>query len=246
MTQPIFAYVETSLPAASQVERLEASRRWGIALEIANHGDLSVEVYQRAQIPITAVQAYQMHEFHPLHRDPDYRHQGLLHVENTLELAAQLNAPRIVTACGFGHDLVDTPLERSVEFFAAVADRANALGIRILIEPLSSKRAGAMTHPNEIVQLLEYLNQPSVFSILIDTGHLLDSGFELTSFFATWQYPIEELQLKGIHSAPPDPTMPIADWLAAMKVQPQVLCVEHRQPVSWTEFDQIVSGLKAL
>jgi len=103
MNQPTLAYVETSLPAVSQAERLAAIQHWGIALEVANWGEVSVEEYQSARIPIAAVQAYQMHEFHPLHRDPQYRYQGLLHVRDTLELTAQLDTPRIVTVCGFGH-----------------------------------------------------------------------------------------------------------------------------------------------
>jgi sugar phosphate isomerase/epimerase len=246
MNQPTIAYVETSLPAASQTEQLAAIRRWEIALEIANQGNSVVEVYQRAQIPIAAVQAYQMHHFHPLHRDPTHRHQAVLHVEDTLELAARLHAPRVVTVCGFGHDLADCPWERSLDVFTALADKAKVCGIRILIEPLSPKRAGAMAHPEAIVQLLECLNQPTVFSILLDTGHLLDSGFDLMTFFSTWPYPIEVLQLKGRNSAPPDLTMPIAQWLATLPFPPQVLSVEHRQPISWARFDQIVSRLKAL
>lgn len=217
-----------------------------MALEIANCGDVPVEVYQKAQIPIVAVQAYQMHEFHPLHRDPDHRHQAVLHVAETLELAARLNSPRIVTVCGFGHDWVDSPLARSIEFFAALADKAKDLGIHIMIEPLSPKRAGAMTDPDHIVQLLHHLNQPEVFSLLLDTGHLLDSGVDLSSFISTRQYPIEELQLKGINSAPPDLTMPIAEWLARMPVPPEVICVEHRQPITWAEFDRLAAGLKQL
>lgn len=246
MSQPTIAYVEAALPTASQAKQLAAIRHWGIALEIANQGNIAVEVYQQAQIPIATVQAYQMHEFHPLHRDSSHRQQAVLHVQDTLELAARLNASRIVAVCGFGHTLADCPLERSMEFFASLADRAKALGIRILIEPLSPKRAGAMSHPDDIVHLLACLNQPAVFSLLLDTGHLLDSGFDLTTFFSTWQHPIEALQLKGRNSAPPNLMMPIARWLATMPFLPQVISIEHRQPVSWTKFEQIVRNLKAL
>lgn len=72
MNQPTFAYVETSLPFATQAERFAAVRRWGIALEIANQGDIQIDVYERAQIPIASVQAYQMHDFHPLHRNVEH------------------------------------------------------------------------------------------------------------------------------------------------------------------------------
>jgi endonuclease IV len=240
MNQPKLAYVETSLPYGTQTEQFAAVRRWGIALEIANLKDIQIDVYKRAQIPITAVQAYQMHDFHPLHRNAEHRHQAKIHVEHTLEVAAQLNAPRIVTVCGFGHDLADNPLERAVEFFSNLAQRAAKLGVRIMIEPLSPKRAGALTHPGEIVSLIRCLNQPKVFSILLDTGHLLDSGFNLNLFFSIWQYPVEELQLKGMNSTPPTLTMPLASWIKAIQSPPDVICIEHRQAISWKEFDQIV------
>lgn len=240
------AYNEDSLPAASQLERFAAVKQWGLALEIANHGTVSIENYQQGGISISAVQAYLMHDFHPLHLDPEHRHQAIVHVEDTLSLAAQLNAPRIITVCGFGHDLADCPFERSIEFFSRFVNRAKTLGVRIMIEPLSPKRLGAMAHPDEIVQLVNGLNQPKVFSIVLDTGHLLDSGFVLDDFFSTWQHPIEELQLKGRSSAPPDVPLPVANWLEAMQTQPRVICVEHRQPVTWKDFAAIAKWLQQM
>ncbi|MFS0520107.1 sugar phosphate isomerase/epimerase family protein [Nostoc sp. UIC 10607] len=239
MNQATLAYVEMSLPDGTQAEKFAAIRRWGIGLEIANLEDIQIDVYKSAQIPITAVQAYQMHDFHPLHRNAEHRHQAKIHVEHTLEVAAQLNAPRIVTVCGFGHNLADNPLERAVDFFSNLAQRAAKLGVRIMIEPLSPKRAGALTHPDEIVSLIRCLNQPKVFSILLDTGHLLDSGFNLNLFFSLWQYPVEELQLKGMNSTPPTLTIPLTNWIKA-KSPPDVICIEHRQAISWKEFDQII------
>jgi hypothetical protein len=78
-----------------------------------------------------------------------------------------------------------------------------------------------------------------VFSILLDTGHLLDSGFNLNLFFSFWQYPVEELQLKGMNSTLPTLTIPLTSWIKA-KSPPDVICIEHRQAISWTEFDQII------
>lgn len=244
MTPLTIAYTEASLPSSPQLERFAALQRWGLALEIANCGAVPIEDYQQAGIPIAAVQAYLMHDFHPLHPDPEHRRQAIPHVKETLALAAQLSAPRIVTVCGFGHQLADAPFERSLEFFASLAGSAKALGVRIMIEPLSPKRLGAMTHPEEIARLVNSLNQPDVFSILLDTGHLLDSGLELNEFFASWPYAIEELQLKGRNSAPPDQTMPITDWLDVMHPPPSVVCIEHRQAVTWEKFEEITRWLQ--
>jgi sugar phosphate isomerase/epimerase len=187
-----------------------------------------------------------MHDFHPLHPDLQCRQQAIAHVKDTLMLAAQLHAPRIVTVCGFGHDLADRPFERSIEFFSSLVKSAKALGVRIMIEPLSPKRVGAMAHPEEVAQLVNDLNQSDVFSLLLDTGHLLDSGFCLNEFFSTWQHPIEELQLKGKSSAPPDLAWPLASWLDAMLSPPRIICVEHRQPVTWEGFDKIVNWLQQI
>lgn len=246
MSQLTIAYAEDSLPIASLEQRLAAVKQWGLALEIANRGAVSVEPYQQVGVSIAAVQAYRMHDFHPLHRDPEHRYQAISHVEDTLTLAAQLHAPRIVTVCGFGHHLADRPFERSLEFFARVAGRAKALGVRILIEPLSPKRLGAMAHPEEVARLMTCLNQPEVFSLVLDTGHLLDSGFGLADFLSTWPHPVEELQLKGRNSAPPDMTMLSSSWLAALRTRPSVVCVEHRQPITWEGFETIAKWLQQM
>ncbi|WP_199321167.1 sugar phosphate isomerase/epimerase [Microcoleus sp. FACHB-831] len=199
-------------------ERLELANRENLALEVANKGNFEVELYRHCRI--SALQAYAMHEFHPIHRDRDRREEAFRHVKETLEIAAILNVPRIVTVCGFGYDLVDSPFERCLEFFASLAIAAKALGVRIMIEPLSPKRAGALTHPDDIARMVEILDDPSVFSIMLDTGHLLDSGIELDSFFRSWNRPIEELQLKGLLSAPPPISMPVETWLECLPQLP--------------------------
>lgn len=99
---PILAYCQDSLPGTSDSERLELAIAHGLALEVTNRGQLDSSLYQRAKVSISAVQAYRMHVVHPIHAEPERRSQALAHVMNTLEIAAQLGAPRIVTVCGFG------------------------------------------------------------------------------------------------------------------------------------------------
>jgi sugar phosphate isomerase/epimerase len=239
----LLAYVEDCLPGRSQAERLMQAFRWGLALEVSNRGNLNLEAYQQSHLPIAAVQAYAMHEFHPLHRDPSHRYQAAIHVRETLEIAASLQAPRIVTVCGFGNELADQPLSRSLDFFSSLATYARSLGVRIMIEPLSPKRAGAMNAPEKVVQLLELLNQPDCFSLMLDTGHLLDSHIDLNDFFEHWRYPIEELQLKGANSTPPNPMMPVQRWLAWLRDKPTVICGEHRQPISEEQFAAFMRSL---
>lgn len=64
---PVLAYNESSFPGTSLSERIELAKRENLALEVANQGHFPVELYRQCQI--SAVQAYTMDEFHPLHCD---------------------------------------------------------------------------------------------------------------------------------------------------------------------------------
>jgi hypothetical protein len=66
-TQPILSYNETFLPGHSPQERFEMAGDLALSLEIANQGHVDLELYQHCGLNVTAVQAYLMHEFHPLH-----------------------------------------------------------------------------------------------------------------------------------------------------------------------------------
>ena len=242
---PILAYNEESLPASSFSDRLHLATQYHLALEIANAGDLELEHYLASNIQISAVQAYAMHDFHPLHPEAHHHQQALDHVQQTLEIAAQLQAPRIVTVCGFGAKVIDSPFEHCFDFFSACGPQAKALGIKIMVEPLSPRRCSAMTDPHEIGRLIERLAEPSVFTTLLDTGHLLDSGYDLETFFQTWTYPVEELQLKGPGSTPPSLDFSLDQWLKELTTQPAVVCVEHRQPITLDSFFDLIAAIKS-
>lgn len=239
----LLAYNETSIPGTTLSERLKLAKEENLALEVANQGNFDFEVYR--DFTIATVQAYAMHDFHPLHPNSQIRDEAFRHVRETLEIAAKLQVPHIVTVCGFGYDLVDRPFDRCFDFFSSLIPVAKAAGVRIAIEPLSPLRSGAMRHPDEIVGLVEMLNEPSVFSILLDTGHLVDSGIELNSFFASWNRSIAELQLKGPRSAPPSPAMPVVQWLKALPELPALICPEHRQAILEPDFRELVKGLRS-
>lgn len=237
----ILAYNEMSIPGTVS-ERLELAVRENLALEVANIGNFSVEFYR--EYNVVSVIAYRMHDYHPIHSDRSCREAAFPHVQETIEIAAKLNVPRIVTVCGFGYELADRPFERCLDFFSSFAAQAKAAGVKIMIEPLSPLRVGAMTDPEEIARLIDILNEPSVFSIMLDTGHLVDSGIELNSFFANWKRPVEEIQLKGPRSSPPSPKMPVRQWLDALPHPPAVICPEHRLPTTVEDLGHLVAVLK--
>jgi len=241
---PILAYDENSLPANNWADKFNLIVKENLALEIANKGNLDIGIYRQSGIHIVSVQAYAMHEFHPLHPDSYHRQQAWYHVRETLQIAAQLDVPRIVTVCGFGFDLIDNPWERSLDFFASLVVPAKAAGVQIMIEPLSPRRVGVLTNPRDIVSLIEMLDEPEVFSLVLDTGHLIDSGYDLDTFFDNWNYPIAELQLKGALSTPPNVNMPVKSWLESLEQLPKVVCIEHRQPICLQDFEQLVMVLR--
>lgn len=240
----MLAYNESSLPGTTLAERLSLALAENLALEVANTGNCQVELYRGFKV--VTVQAYKMHEFHPLHPDAVVRQAAFSHVQETLELVARLNAPRILTVCGFGSEIVDRPFERCLEFFHSLVPLAKSLGVRMMIEPLSPLRAAAFTDPKDVIKLLAMLNEPSVFGLAIDTGHLLDSGTKLNDFFLNWQFPIEELQLKGARSTPPDPTIPLTVWLQKLPQTPMIICVEHRQLISLPNFRKLINCLQKI
>lgn len=240
----VLSYNENSLPGSSQAEQIQFAKEYNLALEIANDGRLRSETYQNSSLQITAVQAYLMHEFHPLHPEHFYRQQAYVHLRQTLELAARLAAPRVVSVCGFGQQIADCPFERSFDLFSSLVPVAESLGVRIMIEPLSPQRAAAMTDPQEIAKLIGALDRPDIFSLVLDTGHLMDSGFRLDTFFRSWVCSIEELQLKGMASAPPSSDWSIISWLKSLPSLPPVVCVEHRQPIERQDCEALVKTLQ--
>ena len=116
------------------------------------------------------------------------------------------------------------------------------MSLNLAYEVLSPRRCAAMTEPYRIGQLVDTLAEPEVFTTLLDTGHLLDSGYDLEAFLSNWPFSTEELQLKGSHSTPPD--FSFGQWLRQLPFQPAVLCVEHRQSIALSEFEQLISAIR--
>ena len=242
---PLLAYVEASLPGATQRDRLSLAADCGLALEVVNSEKAAAfdpEPYRTYGIRIAAVQAYSMHVVHPLHPDTERRKRAMPHVLETVELAAELGASWAVTVCGFGKQLADRPFDRSLEFFAALVPHARAAGVRVLIEPVSPLRAAAMHDPHTVADLLATIDAPDALALLLDTGHLLDSGLDLEDFFATWSHPVEALHLKGSGSVPPDPRTLIGPWFGDLR--PGLISVEHRGPSSPDEVRRTAAAMR--
>ncbi|MBI5490468.1 MAG: TIM barrel protein [Deltaproteobacteria bacterium] len=241
----MLAYVESCLPGAMREERVALARRLELALEIAHEPGFDPAWWQRPGMPpIASLQAFGMHDAHPLHEDAERRAQAVTYLEQALQAASKLGVPRLIVACGFGKCVVDRPFDRCFEFFGAMASTARDLGLRLLIEPLSPLRAEAMNDPGDIERLLDALDAPDVFGTVLDTGHLVDGGHDPTAILRRWCHRVDELQLRGAGGRPPSPDLPLREWLGALAAPPDVLAVEHRVATTASEVERLVDDLR--
>ncbi len=238
------AYCARSL-ARPDDDVVRVARAHGLALELADDGHVDAAFWRASGVPLVTVQAWWLHEAHPLHRDPLLRERAAARIQETLELTARVGAPRMLGVCGFGDDVADRPFERSLDFFAALTAPARDAGVIVLLEPLSPRRCAVMWRPDEIVALHAALDAPDVFRLCLDTGHLVDSGFELDAFFASFGHAVDELQLKGPLSAPPQPELPVGRWMSSLPARPSVLSVEHNVPLAAGGLAPLVAALRA-
>jgi hypothetical protein len=169
-----------------------------------------------------------------------------LHVVEAIELAVRLGAPAVVTVCGFGHEPVERPFERCLDWYRSLLPVARSRGRRLLVEPLSPRRCAHLTRPVEIERLLDELDAPDCVGTLLDTGHLLDGGHDPEIVLRGWRHAVDEVQLRGPLSTPPGPDLPLERWLAALDPAPAVWCIEHREPTTHEALAALVRRLRPL
>ncbi|MBK7644670.1 MAG: sugar phosphate isomerase/epimerase [Planctomycetes bacterium] len=242
---PHLAYVEHNLPAQTPAERFELARAHGLALEVAHRDDDRARRAHDAGLEIVTLQAYRLHEFHPIHPDKKQRGEAYEHLRRTIELAAKLGVPRVIAVAGYGREICAEPFEEARAFFRWLAPIARENKVRVLIEPMSPLRCAALTAPMVLVRLLEEIESPDVYGSAIDTGHVIDSGREVDEYLERWPRVVEELQLKDKGSAPPDGEVPLAKWLRKLKALPEVVCVEHKLPIEPDELGKLVEHLRS-
>lgn len=235
------AYVAHQLTGDSVDARLALARRLDLALEVADGPEL--ETCARSGLEITTLQAFGMHALHPLHEGADERARARPYVLAVLERAARWNVPRVLTACGFHPAVADRALERCVEFYAGLSARARQLGITLLVEPLSPLRAGALNVPEDVDRLIAALDDDA-FAAALDVGHLIDAEREPLDVLRRWQSPVRELQLRGARSRAPDPDQPFDELVAALAAEPEVIAIEHREPLPEPELVQLVARVR--
>jgi hypothetical protein len=96
-----------------------------------------------------------------------------------------------------------------------------------------------------LARLFDEIENPDVYASAIDTGHVTDSGREVGEYLERWPRRIEELQLKGKGSSPPEHDMPLSRWLGRLKAKPEVVCLEHRLAIEPDELGELLAHLRA-
>jgi sugar phosphate isomerase/epimerase len=238
------AYVEHALPGDARL-RLELAQRLGLALEVADRPQTELEGIGSSGLAVATVQAWRMHEMHPLRPDARARVEALDVVEHAMDVAARLRAKRVLTVCGFGEEPVDAPFERSLEFFRALAPRARERGLSILIEPLSPLRAAHMTLLDDQRRLMAALAGEGCFATAFDTGHLLDGGLEPAAVLAAWPHPVEEVQLRAAASEAPSEASPLENWIEALPASTRVVAIEHQRPLDPGSLERLIARVRA-
>jgi len=238
------AYVEHALPGAAR-QRLELAQRLGLALEVADRPETDLGAIAASGLPIATVQAWRMHEVHPLQPGARPRGVALDVVEHAMDVAVRLGAARVLTVCGFGMERTDAPFERSLEFFLELAPRARARRLSILIEPLSPLRAAHMTSLEDQKRLMAALVREGCFATAFDTGHLLDGGQDPGRVLTTWPHPIFELQLRAAASEAPSETTPLERWIEALPAGTQVVAIEHHRPLHPGSLELLLARVRA-
>lgn len=247
---PRLGWVDECLPADDVRERHRLANRLELGLEVVFRGGDRFEPERYRDAELLTLQAWGMHHWHPTARYRDDRQQAVRHVEEALETADRLGVGRVLTIACYGHELADSPFERALDFFDRVGRRARALGRRIVVEPLSSRRAAAFVEPQEVEAVLGELDQDDVFGLCLDTGHLLDQGHDEGRdctpgrLLEAVTLPVEELQLRGADSRPPL-DLSLDAWLV-LDPPPQLLVGEHREPIEVAELERVIASWREL
>jgi len=242
-----FAFAERALPGSTRDERLAWARAETLPLEIPYESWQSrgwLPLYRAASVEVAAVRAAAMIEHPPVHRERHHRQEARRHLDDALDFAGRLGVRRVVVLPCWGDDVADGPLERAVEFFDAVADRARSMGCRLAVEHASPRLSAAFTSPDDVRTLLDCLAAPDVFELLVDTGRLLDADVTPEDFFRRWHRPVDVIRVTGRRDEPPQPPA-LTDWLDSLGGRPRLVTIGlDRAPVV-ADFTALVAHVRS-
>lgn len=231
------AYVERSLAGAD----LDTAR------SIAERLDLRVERRESDWngVPdprLVVLQAYRLHEQHPLDPNPLVRGLARASVRETIERAGRAGVPFVLTAPGFGDDLVQDPRGVASEAYREFVQVAQRAGVTLLVELLSPRRLRVLNQAAELATWMRELDAGPHLQAALDTGHLLDAGLDPLAVARDWPLEVGLLQLRGPGGGFPPHALPLKSLLR--EARPRVVSVEHHDPVDPAQIETFLTRLR--
>lgn len=114
------------------------------------------------------------------------RDRSIAYFLRNLDFALELECPKLLVTPGWGY--ADQPREeawkRSLDGLAAIARRAEATGIELLLEPLSPTESNIVTTAAELKTMIDAIGSPAVTAIL-DTNAMAVVGDSISAYHET-------------------------------------------------------------
>jgi hypothetical protein len=231
------AYVERSLPGADLDAARDLARRWDLRVERRDADWNGVPDPQ-----LVVLQAYSLHEQHPLDPDPLVRGLARAAVKQTIERAGRAGVPYVLTAPGFGDALVRDPVDVAFAAYREFVETAERAGVTLLVELLSPRRLPVLSRAADLAQWMRALDAGPRLQVALDTGHLLDAGLDPLAVVRDWPLEVGLLQLRGPGGAFPPHGMPLKSLLS--EARPAVVSVEHHERVEEPQVEAFVARLR--
>lgn len=114
-------------------------------------------------------------------REEELREYSVDYFMKNLEIAYELHAPmfQIVPGWGYRNEPRESALDRSMDSIRRIAERAQTLGIRVVLEALEDEESNLIRSSGELKEVLDILNLPNLGAI-IDTCPMAAAGEDFT------------------------------------------------------------------
>ncbi len=233
---------ELSIPGESLAEKLRVLESYGMWIEIACMGEREdLDILKSFNVESESVQAYKLHNLSLISSDQNVRKRALRHVKETIDIARDIGAERVVIVPSYGHSFIDDPVKKAVDVFKEICGYALDSGVQILVEALSAKKTSFLPSLDEVASFVNTVSFENIW-LLADTGHLNDGGAEVLTAIQESEELLKEIHLKGENSGPPSKgIIPFKKILDTYKEIP--LCLEYKSNYPKKDFQNAIKYL---
>lgn len=233
---------ELCVPGDNLVEKLDTLEASGMWIELAIIDERKdFEILNSHSVKAESVQAYNLHSISLISPDSGTRKNALKHVKETIDIANNVGAKRVITVPTYGQIFMASPFKMAVNIFREISVYAQDSGIEILVEALSQKKTSFLPSINEVADFVNTVSSENL-GLLADTGHLYDIGVEIISIIQDYAGMIKEIHLKSVDSRPPTKDIiPAKEIVNSFKQIPQ--CLEYKTNDPSNDFKEVLKNL---